>query len=288
MNGAGKDSTLSTRERAMGRILQWAPWLVPFLVALPLPIFFLVLYFISSVTETAAIYMLLALSSLGIGAIVGLFVMIFLFVYRTRWMKRMRDKIAADGITAEELPWFMSELTKAERQALDSIEGQNALLADAYRETLAARLTATRVTASAKRELLLVERRLNRVSYIQGTDTTGLQAELRADRARLERIRQEATERRGESEARLQMIEAAASRGASWEETNIALQRLGTSREQLPLALEVARLEQQEREDTDRYVREIDGRARTQKLPAASSQETLPAQSKPSTGSGNT
>ncbi|MGB7923152.1 MAG: hypothetical protein WCF57_07900 [Pyrinomonadaceae bacterium] len=279
-------NTLSTRERMMGRILKWAPWLAPFLVALPLPLFFLVLYFLSTVTETAAIYMLLALSSLALGAIAGLFVMIFLLLYRKRWRKRMRDKIAQDGITASELPWFMSELTTAERQALKSIEGQNELLADAYRETLAARLTATRVIQSAKRDLLLVERRSNRVSYIQGTDTTSLQDELRADRARLEHVRAEAVERRAESEARLHMIEAAASRGASWEETSLALQRLGAGRDHLPLALEVARLEQEAREDTDRHAREIDGRAsRSQTLPAAPQHETLPAQSEPSSGS---
>jgi hypothetical protein len=82
------------------------------------------------------------------------------------------------------------------------------------------------------------------------------------------------------------MIEAAASRGASWEETNFALQRLGAGRDQLPLALEVARLEQEAREDTDRHAREIDGRARSQTLPAAPvKQETLPAQSEPSSGS---
>jgi hypothetical protein len=288
MNEIGTGNTLSTRERMMGSILKWAPWLSPFLVALPLPIFFLVLYSISSVMETAAIYMLLALSSLALGAIAGLGLMIFLLLYRRRWHKRMRDKIAQDGITAAELPWFMSELTTAERQALKSVEGQNELLADAYRETLAARLTATRVIQSAKRDLLLVERRANRVSYIHGTDTTSLQAELRADRARLEQVRQEAVERRAESEARLHMIEAAASRGASWEETNLALQRLSAGRDQLPLALEVARLEQEAREDTDRHAREIDGRlSRQQTLQpsSAATQETLPAQSEPSSGS---
>ena len=272
----------------MAGILKWAPWLSVFLVALPFPLLFMVFYFMSA-GEAAAIYMLLALSSLAIGAMAGVIVMIFLLFYRKRWMKRLRDRMAADGITTDELPWFMSELTTAERQALKSIEGQNPLLADAYRETLAARLTATRVQSSAKRDLLLVERRLNRVSYIQGTDTTSLKEELRTDRTRLERIRQEATERRAETEARLHMIEAAASRGVSWEETSFALQRLGVSREQLPLALEVARIEQQAREDTERHARAFDSRpsSAAQTLPA-SSQETLPAPGEPLEGSGKT
>lgn len=279
---------MSGRERMMAGMLRWAPWLSFFLVALPFPLLFLFLYFISSVAETAAIYFVAALLSLAIGSIAGLFVMIFLLVYRKRWYKRLRDKMAADGITADELPWFMSELTTAERQALKSMEGRNPLLADAYRETLASRLTATRVQASAKRDLLLVERRINRVSYIQGTDTTHLQEELRMDRVRLERVREEARERRAEAEARLHMIEAAASRGASWEETSFALQRLGAAREQLPLGLEVARIEQQAREDTEKHVREIDARSSIQTLPAQTQEEkkTLPAHNEPLEGSG--
>jgi hypothetical protein len=150
----------------------------------------------------------------------------------------------------------MSELTTAERQALKGIEAQDPLLADAYRETLADRITATRVIASTKRELLLVERRMNRALYIEGTDTASLKAELETDRQRLEQIKMEGTERRAEAEARLQMIEAAASRGATWTETNLALQRLGANRGQIPIALEAARLEQQMLEDASRDLRQ--------------------------------
>lgn len=246
---------LSSAERRTARVLQLAPWLSFFLVALPLPILFLLLYF---TTAEAALYMLLALTSLAIGSVAGLLAVIFLALYRKRWLKRLRDKLAADGITADELPWFMSELTTAERQALKAIEHENPLLADAYRETLAARLTATRVVASAKRNLLLVERRANRVAQLRGTDTTSLQEELRADRARLERVRIEASERRAETEARLQTIEAAANRGASWAETNFALQRLGATHQQMPLALEAARLEQQARDEVEQELREAD------------------------------
>jgi hypothetical protein len=89
-----------------------------------------------------------------------------------------------------------------------------------------------------------------------------LQLELRADRTRLEEVKLEATERRAEAEARLQMIEAAASRGASWAETNIALNRLSTTREQIPLALEAARQEQQALEESEKMLRETDQQAK--------------------------
>ena len=245
---------ITASERMMARVLQWAPWLAFFLVALPVPIYFLTKYFSSS--TDAALNILFALTSLAVGSIVGFAVTLFLLYYRRHWAQKIRDRVAADGVTADELPWFMTELTPAERQALKEIDARNPMLADAYRETLASRITATRVVANAKRELLLVERRLNRADYIQGADTASLRDELRTDRERLEQIRTEGTERRAEAEARLQMIEAASSRGANWAETNMALNRLSTTREQIPLALEAARLEQQMLEESGKAMRE--------------------------------
>lgn len=254
MNETGTGSKITARDKLVARIFQWAPWLAFFLVALPVPFYFLMKYFSSS--QDAALNMLLALTSLGIGSVIGFAVTLFLLYYRRHWAQKVRDRVGADGVTADELPWFMSELTTTERQALKEIEAQNPLLADAYRETLASRITATRVIANAKRQLLLVERHLNRTAYIQGADTTSLQEELRADRERLEALKLEGSERRAESETRLQMIEAAASRGATWDETYIALHRLSASRAQVPLALESARLEQQAREETDKALRD--------------------------------
>jgi hypothetical protein len=253
MNETGTGGKITAREKLLARVFQWAPWLAFFLVALPVPLYFLMKYFSSS--QDVALNMLMTLVSLAAGSVIGFAVTLFLLYYRRHWAQKVRDRVAADGVTVEELPWFMSELTPAERQALKEIEAKNPLLADAYRETLASRITATRVVANAKRELLLVERRLNRTAYIQGADTTRLQEELRADRERIEQIKLEGSERRAEAETRLQMIEAASSRGASWDETNIALHRLSASRDQMPLALESARLEQEAREETDEVLR---------------------------------
>jgi hypothetical protein len=261
-NETGTSGKITARDKLVARVFQWAPWLAFFLVALPVPFYFLLKYFSSS--QEAALNILLALTSLAVGSVVGFAVTLFLLYYRRHWAQKVRDRVAADGVTAEELPWFMSELTPAERQALKEIEAKNPLLADAYRETLASRITAARVVASTKRELLLVERRLNRTAYIQGADTTGLQEELRADRQRLEQVKLEGSERRAEAETRLQMIEAAASRGAGWDETNIALHRLSASREQIPLALEAARLEQEARAETDKVLREEQQKQKTE------------------------
>jgi hypothetical protein len=254
MDETGTSGKITAREKLLLRVFQWAPWLAFFVVALPVPLYFLIQYFSSA--QDVALNMLLALVSLAAGSVVGFAVTLFLLYYRRHWAQKVRDRVAADGVTVEELPWFMSELTPAERLALKEIEAKNPLLADAYRETLASRITATRVVANAKRELLLVERRLNRTAYIQGTDTTKLQEELRADRERIEQVKLEGSERRAEAETRLQMIEAAHSRGAGWDETNIALHRLSASRDAMPLALESARLEQEARQETDKALRE--------------------------------
>src|SRR5260370_40145584 len=180
---------------------------------------------------------------------------VLLGVLRRRWALQVRERLASDGVTADEVEWFMPERTRDERRALKGMEQQQPLLADAYRETLALRLNASRLAASARRDLLQVERRLNRARYLNAPDTAVLIEELRRDRTRLEGVKQEGASRRAEAEARLQMIEAAASRGASWNETNYMLQRLDEGRAHVPLGLESARAEQQVREDTQRELR---------------------------------
>src|SRR5215217_8208082 len=148
-----KSGRITAGERMTARVLQWAPWLAFFVVALPVPLYFLLKYFSSS--ADAGLNFLFALTSLAVGTVIGFAVTLFLLYYRRHWAQKVRDRVAADGVTAEELPWFMSELTPAERQSLKEIEAKNPLLADAYRETLASRITATRVVANTKRELLL-------------------------------------------------------------------------------------------------------------------------------------
>lgn len=259
MSNHDKDDKITAVDRLIARLLRIAPWLSFFLIALPAPLYFLLRYFTTA--EEAGFYMLAALLSFAAGAVAWLMTALFLVLYRRHWEKRLRDRLARDGVTADELSWFLPELTPGERETLKIIENQNLMLADAYRETLAARVTAARVAANARRELLLVEKRINRANLLRGANTATLEQQLRADRARLEHVLQEGSARRAEAEARLQAIEAAASRGTSWTETNLALQRLEATEQHVPLALETAQLEQQLREDIDRELREDDKRA---------------------------
>jgi hypothetical protein len=247
---SGKSGAADER---MTHLLSWAPWLSFFMVSLPVPIVFLVLFLAAATTETAAIYLLLSFVSLGLGLVVGLLVLFILLFYRRRWQSRFRDRLASDGITAAEVPWFTSELSSEERKTWGELKQKNPLLADAYCETLAARLTATRIIARARRETLRVERQINRTRNIRGVDTTKLLADLLSDRQRSDELRKEATVRLSETKARLQTIEAAANRSLSKTETDVMLRRLAASQEHFPLALEMASLE-------EAALREIDNR----------------------------
>ncbi|HEX8634030.1 MAG TPA: hypothetical protein VF703_07755 [Pyrinomonadaceae bacterium] len=250
-----RNRRLTVKERTTLFFLQYAPWLAFLIIALPVPLYFLFRYFNAGSGAEAGEFMLVAMTTLAGGAILGLLVVVLLYLYRRQWEKKLRDRLAADGVTSDELRWFEGELTKAERRTLRQIEGRNLLLADAYRETLAARLTATRVAANAKREARAVERRVQDTSRLQPAGRAALEHELRSDRERLGRIEAEAVERRAQAEARLLMIEAAAGRDASDEETRIALQRLELAEAQIPYPLENARLQREAREQIDQELR---------------------------------
>src|SRR5262245_755146 len=153
---------ISAKDLAVARTLKFAPWLVLLITSLPAPVVFLVLFFAATATDSAAIYLLLAGLSLGLGLFLGLLAVIVLALFRRRWLAQLRDRLASDGITASEVVWFRSELTSAERASLSEIKRTNPLLADAYLETLASRLTASRIISKSRRELLKVERRLSR------------------------------------------------------------------------------------------------------------------------------
>ena len=244
---------LTAREKRLARVWKNAPWLALAGVTVGPPAALLLVYLLSGFSP---LFLVLAITSVPVSLIIAAFVAMFLLMYRRRWTRDLRERLASDGITADEVGFFLNELTSGEKRSLREMDRQQPLLADAYRETLALRLNATRLTTRARRDLLQVERRINRARYLNAPDTSVLLDELSRDRDRLERLKQEGSSRRAEAEARLQMIEAAASRGASWAETNYMLQRLDEGRKYLPIGLETTRAEQQLREETERELRE--------------------------------
>ena len=243
---------LSNKDLTTSRVLKIAPWIALVAASIPAPLVFLVLFLATTTTESAAVYLLLAGLSLTLGFALGVVIAAILLIYRRKWLSKLRDRLASDGITANEVAWFRSELTSAERKALAEIEQSNPLLADAYMETLANRLTASRIISRSKREMLKVERQLNRARTVRTPESTALQKDLTEDRERLDQVRLQANEHLAKAKTRLQVIEATASRKLSQGETDLMMQRLGSAQDQLPLVLELAQIEQQAlREATD-------------------------------------
>lgn len=245
MHVAEMTGKLNPGDERLAKLLSWSPWLSFVLVTIPLPIVFLILFLAAGTTDSAAVYLLLSFVSMGLGLVVGLVVLIFLLLYRQRWHSRLRDRLASDGITAAEVAWFVSELSSEERKTWGELKQKNPLLADAYCETLAARLTASRIIARARGETLKVERQINRTRNLREVDTTSLLQDLLSDRQRSEELRKEAQVRLAESKARLQTIEASANRSLSQNETDLMLRRLESAQEQFPLALEMASMERE-------------------------------------------
>lgn len=257
MTRSSLSGKITTRDQALARALTWIPLLSFFLVSLPAPIIFLILFTTSATTDAAALFLFLTMlgGAIGIGA--GLLILLILAFYRKRWLQRLRDRLASDGITASEVRWFYPELTTAERKTLRQMKDKSPLLADSYSEILASRLMATRLLQRTKKDLLLVERRLNRVALMQGTDTTALQKDLREDQARLTDARRQASARLSETQARMQMIEAEASRDLSHSETYAMLQRLTAAQSHLPLTIEMAQIEKHALEEAEEEINQV-------------------------------
>ena len=248
-------SRLTSGDRLTGRLLRWSPLLAYLVLALPLPAYFLFRYLTAA--ENPGEYMLFAMTSLVVFSVFGIVAAALVFFYRRFWERRLRERLAADGVTADELSLFSGELSAAQRRTLKEMEARNPLLADAYRETLAARLTAARVFKRAGGDAEQVERRLQSVSGLQAAGRAELEEDLHRDRLRLERVQREADEHAREMDARLQLIEAVASRDASQAETELALKRLGTVRDNRPLALDSVRESQEALEEIEQELRRL-------------------------------
>jgi hypothetical protein len=183
------------------------------------------------------------------GLILGLVGSAATLIYRSRWLAEVRERVALDGIRANEVDWFRNELKSEEKKALKEIRSRNLLLADAYQETLASRLTATRIIKSTKHELLLAKRRQNKLRYLKSDKMDDFKAEIEKDISNLNKIRHEAEEMLFEAESRLQMIEATSRRGTELAGNELALKKLSARTQQLPLALEEAKMTEEIRKE---------------------------------------
>lgn len=253
MNELAHRYDVTKKDLAKGRNLRIGAWTAPFLLPGVIAGLFLLLTIIfGSTPPVAAMIFFTGVILTVIGFVLGV-AMSGILAYRlSNLTKEMRERIAADGIKAEEIGWFRHELKSSEKKALKAIGSADVLLADAYRETLASRLTATRIVKSSKREMLLAQRRQNKLKYLKTENSPKFQEQIAGDIEKLSGINREAVQMLAEAEARLQMIEAATTRGTSLANSELALKKLSSRASELPLALEAAKMEEEIRRELEK------------------------------------
>ncbi len=234
---------VTPRDLARGRNLKAAAWLTPVvLTGIPALITFLLLFLAVSSPPAAATVLFLGVLITALAFVTSLAMSGFFAFRYSKWKDATREKIAADGIKAEEIEWFQRELRPAEKRALREISAHDLLLADAYRETLASRLTASRIIKGSRKELSSAQRRQAKLRTLNSQRKPEFQAQVQKDIERLATINNEAREMLIEAGSRLQMIEAASMRGGGLADSELALKKLSARTTDLPIALEQAKM----------------------------------------------
>lgn len=226
------------------------------LTIIPAVITFFLVLLAASGPPVAAVMLFVGIIATVVGFVTGIVIAAILAGRRSVWTREMRERIAADGIKAEEINWFRNELKPSEKRALKAVSARDLLLADAYKETLASRLTATRIVKSSKRELLLTKKRQNSLKQLKSSRAEEFQTEIANDLEKIGKINEEAKLMQSEAESRLQMIEAAASRAGGLADSELALKKLSARTAQLPLALESAKMAEEIRLELEKELSE--------------------------------
>ncbi|HYN24643.1 MAG TPA: hypothetical protein VES69_06310, partial [Pyrinomonadaceae bacterium] len=112
---------------------------------------------------------------------------------------------------------------------------------------------------------------INRARALAGADTKTLLIDLESDQQQLQSLKTEANARLAEARARLQTIEAAASRSLNQAETQAMLRRLSATQEHLPLVIEMDQLERKTLQEAERVLKERESSPGTPGGPGLSS-----------------
>src|SRR4051812_30212691 len=108
---------------AYGRKLKIGAITAPLLLtAIPALITFILLLLAASGPPAAAVILFVGVIATIIGFLIGLTLSVVLAQRRATWTKQMRERIAADGIRAEEIDWFRNEMKSGEKRALKAVE----------------------------------------------------------------------------------------------------------------------------------------------------------------------
>lgn len=184
--------------------------------------------------------------------IIGLAFTIFFLVRRSSWRRELRERIASRGITSREIDWFRAELQPKEKKTLDGLRTTDELLADTYADYLASKLTATRITRSARRELSLMQRRQRKLRLLGTDGARSLEAELEGDIGKIKEIQIRAKDAIAEAQTGIERVEAAFARGGTLADSDVTLKKLSARTADLPHALEKARLTDEIRKELEK------------------------------------
>jgi hypothetical protein len=243
--------TVSNRDLARRRNLRAAAWASPLaLGGIPAVLMLAALALFSLSPPTAAVVLFIGLLLTALGFLTGLGLSAYFYHRRNEFTKELKERIAADGISASELDWFKKELTHAERRTLKTMEGRDPLLADSYRDALASRLTASRIVRSSNQELQLMRRREAKLRQLKSAPQ--LRKELEADVRKIQAVAGEAKALLAEAQSRLQMIEAASVRSGTITDSELALKKLSMRTRELPAELEHAKLTDEIRQELEK------------------------------------
>lgn len=234
---------ITAGDLAKGRKLKTGAIAAPVIFTLtPAAITLALLLFSAALPAVNVVILFVGIIATVIGLVAGLIVSGVLLQKRSVWTKDIRERMAADGIKAEEIGWFRKELRPNEKRALKAVEAHDLMLGDAYRETLASRLTASRIIKTSFRELSLARKRQNSLKRLRSSRSEEFAAEIARDIGKIAGINEEARVMLAEAESRLQMIEAATARGGTLADSELALRKLNARNSELPLALESAKM----------------------------------------------
>src|SRR5215468_2120452 len=102
---------LTENDRRAQRAWIVAPWTALVLITIVPPA---VLGILALILGGAPLWVL-AVAAFPVCLIAAIITAMTLIILRRNWVKRVRERLASDGITADEIDWFRTELTGGEK-----------------------------------------------------------------------------------------------------------------------------------------------------------------------------
>ncbi|MCZ2392007.1 MAG: hypothetical protein LC113_13140 [Acidobacteria bacterium] len=221
-------------------------------LTLPLILTFVLTFLFGGSPPAAITIFFFGMLGTAVTTLIGLIFTIFFLVRRSSWRRELRERIAARGITSREIDWFRAELQPKEKKTLDGLRSRDPLLADTYADYLASKLTATRITRSARRELSLMQRRQRKLRLLGTEGAKALEAEIEGDIAKITDIQTRAKDAIAEAQTGIERVEATFARGGTLNDSDITLKKLSARTADLPHALEKVRLTEEIRKELEK------------------------------------